>query len=435
MRISVLIPTRERAEYLASCLCTVTAISDPALEIIVSDNASLDSTRAVVEAARDARIRYVNTGRRLSMRQNFENAIRHASGEYVIVIGDDDAMLPGQFPVLRAVLERDRPECLFWRSRYFLWPDARQPDGGGRLKLTRAQMFGSPTALPTADILSRIVEARLGGHDAVPMIYHGAVRRGVIDKLVDKTGGVFLSSVPDVYFQVAALAVAETLNFIEHPFSIQAISPKSTGFSARFSSDGTDQAIAAFAREAEADPVEDPMPGKLPGIELYWLNALEQANRRAFGGTLPIRYDLYLDRAIRALERRSLAEFEAGMAVIRAFAKDLGGRADIAQVIASARPIGGMRRAVQSLDKQIRRFRRFQPSSMNAKQVIFDLRALGLGAVNDAAELTDFCLGSMGDGVFADAEALRASAMKRGRQLVWRALRRAGPPLEWGRAP
>src|SRR6056297_1629920 len=104
MLISIVIPTRDRAQYLRHSLATSTAIPDPNIEIVVSDNASVDETRKVVSEAQDPRVRYVNTGARVSMRQNFEFAFHQSKGDYLIYFGDDDGILPGQFSFLRSIL-------------------------------------------------------------------------------------------------------------------------------------------------------------------------------------------------------------------------------------------------------------------------------------------------------------------------------------------
>lgn len=425
MKISLCIPTRERAEFLRACLATVVAIDDPALEIIVSDNASADETRAVVDRFADPRIRYLNSGERLSMRQNFERAVDASTGDYVIVIGDDDAMVPGQFPLLRAILAAERPECLSWRSRYYLWPDPRQPDGGGRLKLTRAQLFGTPQPHASTQIIEAIAGARLGGHDVVPMIYHGAVRRDVIERLRARAGALFACSVPDVYFQVAANAVISEVLFVEHPLSIQAISPKSTGFSARFAgTSAAGQAVQAFAREAEADPIADPMPGHLPAIELYWLNAVEQANRMIFAGRLPIAYAAYIRRALVALAERDPAEWASGCAALHRLVDGIASGQDaLRQQIEAARPSGAVSRFGRRLDVRLKSLRRFQPSTATAARGILDLKRLGLGPVDDAARVIDYCLGAH-DGIVTPSPerraALQAQSMMRMKQLCRR---------------
>lgn len=394
MRISIAIPTRERADYLGACLRTCVAIADPDVEIIVSDNASADHTQQVVEGFADPRIRYLNTGARVSMRQNFENAINATRGEYVIMMGDDDAIAPGQFPLLRQILQARKPKCLSWRSRYYLWPDKLQPDGGGRLKLASYQSFGAISAVNAPEILTRLVEARLSGHDVVPMIYHGAVHRSVIEALRARTGQVFGCSVPDVYFQVAANAFIDEVLFVEHPFSIQAISPKSTGFSARFSGErGKDNAIDAFAREAAADPILDPMPGKMPAIELYWLNAIEQANRLVYRGELPLNYAEYFRRALKGFRLRPAFERELGLDSLRRLAVDVGEGKALEALIAAHPPAASGLRHLHALDAVLKRARRFQPSSISPKRMFLDLKAFGAGDVFAAASTLDHILG------------------------------------------
>ena len=113
MRISLVVPTRERAEYLGSCLDTALRVEDPDFEIVVSDNHSQDATAEVVAARSDPRLRYTRTPARCSMRQNFEHALATASGDYLVFVGDDDGVLPSGMAQLRALLERERPRrCL-----------------------------------------------------------------------------------------------------------------------------------------------------------------------------------------------------------------------------------------------------------------------------------------------------------------------------------
>ncbi|KAF0226926.1 MAG: hypothetical protein FD175_2902 [Beijerinckiaceae bacterium] len=432
MRISIAIPTRERAIYLKSLLATCSAIRDDDLEIIVSDNASEDNTREVVESFGDSRIRYLNTGRRLSMRQNFENVINATTGDYVIMSGDDDGFLPGQWAYLRTLLEQERPACLSWRSRYYLWPDARQPDGGGRIKLYGPHTYGPVYRVPTAKILSSIVEATASGHDVAPMIYHGAARRDVIDAMRAKTGEVFSSSIPDVYFSVAANAFAGEVLFVEHPLSVQAISPKSTGFSARFSSGrGDSGAINRFTAELSTDTVVDPMPGKMAAIELYYINAIEQANRMIFDGKLAVAYPVYFARALKSLSGMSEAEREAGKASLRGLAETLPDREALLAAIEQSRPMSVASRALRDFDNALKRFRRFQPSLITASMFQIDLKPFGLSSTADVARTIDYCLGARIAGARPDAASdpsLWRDAFRRGRGLCYRSILRCKPP-------
>ena len=94
MKLSIVIPTRERLEYLQESIKTVLAIKDDDIEIIVSDNASEDSTAKILSEIDDIRFKYTNTGKRVSMRANFENGLNVSTGDYIMFFVDDDGVLP-----------------------------------------------------------------------------------------------------------------------------------------------------------------------------------------------------------------------------------------------------------------------------------------------------------------------------------------------------
>ena len=122
MLISIVIPTRERASVLRHALASCLRIPDDNIEIVVSDNASQDDTEEVVAATVDRRVRYVRTPQRCSMRENFEFAVAHARGDYIFMMGDDDALIPNQFPYMRALLEEFRPDSLTGSKVAYAWP-------------------------------------------------------------------------------------------------------------------------------------------------------------------------------------------------------------------------------------------------------------------------------------------------------------------------
>ena len=105
-RFTVVIPTRERCDTLEYSLRTLTEQPYPHLEIIVSDNDSADATRDVVRANGDPRIRYINTGRRLSMSGNWEFALAHVTEGWVTFLGDDDGLVPNCFERVNEIVDR-----------------------------------------------------------------------------------------------------------------------------------------------------------------------------------------------------------------------------------------------------------------------------------------------------------------------------------------
>ena len=94
--VSILIPTFDRPQYLAEAIDAALAQTYRNLEVLVFDNGTMDETLQVAEQAvrRDPRVRFQRNERNLGMSGNFNALFDAARGEFVVVIGDDDRLLP-----------------------------------------------------------------------------------------------------------------------------------------------------------------------------------------------------------------------------------------------------------------------------------------------------------------------------------------------------
>jgi glycosyltransferase involved in cell wall biosynthesis len=134
-KFSVVIPTRERADTLRFALRTCIDQTFDDYEIVVSDNYSSPATRAVVDEAASPKVRYFRTPEPLAMSRNWEFAVERARGEYVLVIGDDDGLLPTGLAELDA-LTRDRaPKAVRWDCAFYTWPSIALAGQGDYLRV------------------------------------------------------------------------------------------------------------------------------------------------------------------------------------------------------------------------------------------------------------------------------------------------------------
>jgi len=89
-KVSIVIPTYNRAYELKRALDSVIAQSYPHWECLIIDNHSADDTEQVVSALKDPRIHFFSTHNRGIIAISRNLGIRHASGDYVAFLDSDD---------------------------------------------------------------------------------------------------------------------------------------------------------------------------------------------------------------------------------------------------------------------------------------------------------------------------------------------------------
>ena len=108
-RVSIGLPTANRAATLAVSLDAILRQTFDDFEVVISDNASTDDTRALCQqmAARDPRIRYSRNEQNLGIVANFNRVIALARGEFFVLATDDDVWEPGFVESLVTLLDRN----------------------------------------------------------------------------------------------------------------------------------------------------------------------------------------------------------------------------------------------------------------------------------------------------------------------------------------
>ena len=222
--LSVIIPTRERAETLKYTLATALDQGSRNFEVIVSDNFSQDNTAEVVRSVSDPRIRLINPGRRLSMCDHWDFALERASGDYILFIGDDDALVPGSIDKLEASILATHCLAYRWPRPIYVWPMDGKP----------ARVFDLPPATQAREVdleeLAKLVVS-LGGwrYPLIPSMYHSVLAKSIPDSIRKRTGRVFHSTAPDVFMSMAVPAFAKTAIDVGYYVSIAGWSEKSNG--------------------------------------------------------------------------------------------------------------------------------------------------------------------------------------------------------------
>lgn len=111
--LSICIPTYNREKFLRNSLETLYRQFDDKnrkyVEILVSNNCSTDGTHELVQEyiSRGMEITYLKNDENLGADGNFLQCIYKAKGKYVLLLGDDDLLLPGAVSTLIDILQED----------------------------------------------------------------------------------------------------------------------------------------------------------------------------------------------------------------------------------------------------------------------------------------------------------------------------------------
>ncbi|MEM9044266.1 MAG: glycosyltransferase family 2 protein [Pseudomonadota bacterium] len=328
MRISLAIPTRERAELLGPCLDAALAVEDPDFEIVVSDNASQDATAEVLAARCDPRLKVVSTDARVSMRSNFENALTATSGDYVVFIGDDDGVLASGIAMLRDVLEAYGPDAVGWPLLGYTWPSRRPGHQAGFVNVQRKSVYGGIRFEPPKKALERALAGRIRNYKDLANIYHGCISRKLIDRVRSRTNGTyFAGAVPDVYSSIANLMEMQTnLCWVDHPVTFGGASDRSNGAAQCGAAKATKEGAAevrAFVAEGTLDIGASGIDLTVPSVDALTLDMLEIATKDTslFG---QIDHDAWFSKIQRRLSNMPKAKAQHGTEILWQWATERG---------------------------------------------------------------------------------------------------------------
>jgi glycosyltransferase involved in cell wall biosynthesis len=93
-KVSVVIPTYNRAELLKSAINSVLSQTYQDFEIVIVDDASRDNTAEVIKSFNDQRIKYIRHETNKGEAGARNTGVMNSDGEYIAFLDDDDEWLP-----------------------------------------------------------------------------------------------------------------------------------------------------------------------------------------------------------------------------------------------------------------------------------------------------------------------------------------------------
>lgn len=227
-KISLIIPTRNGADYIWAPIKTILSQDYSDIELLVSVNHSTDNTLEILRQFQDPRLRVIVPPRPLSMTSHYEWCLQQATGEWVTIIGDDDGVMPYFFPEIEKLLNRydSKPvDAFIFRRAYYFWPGCDDVYGK---KVIRACAGRSIKKLSGKLSVLRAILFDFDHFD-LPQVYtNNLVRRSLIENIRSISAGKFYNELnPDVYSGVAVALKARSIVRSELPLFWSGTSPKS----------------------------------------------------------------------------------------------------------------------------------------------------------------------------------------------------------------
>ncbi len=122
-KVSIIIPTYNRAQYLGQAIKSALNQDYPNKEIIVSDNASTDNTFEVVKQFMNyPEFKYFRNETNIGMVPNWRKALyEYATGEYAIILSDDDFFVDKSYISKAIKLFRENPTLGLVHANCIIW--------------------------------------------------------------------------------------------------------------------------------------------------------------------------------------------------------------------------------------------------------------------------------------------------------------------------
>ncbi|PDT88676.1 glycosyl transferase [Bradyrhizobium sp. Y36] len=262
--LSIVVPTLDRPDTLRHALATMACQPAQAdCEFIVQNNGGNPEIAKMVANFRDERFRHFASESVLTMTDNWEAALGHASGEYIAFLGDDDGLMPYAGATATDMLSGRKIDLLSWDAYSYYWPGYYHPAFRNRL-LAEIDLTSSARRVSSRGELARIFGFQ-AHYARLPMIYNSFVRRSVVDRMRAACGRYFIGLSPDVASGIANAALTESFVRLSRPLSMAGFSQHSTGHALFFE---TTNLLETSRGARDFGPIDD-------DLQLPDLNALQ----------------------------------------------------------------------------------------------------------------------------------------------------------------
>ena len=125
-KISIIIPTYNRCDYLGQTIKSALAQDYENYEVVISDNCSSDNTPSVVaKYLKNKRVKYFKNHTNLGMVKNWHTALyKYSTGDWFLILSDDDYLIDSQYLTKAvALMNKDNEIKIVYANGYIKYED------------------------------------------------------------------------------------------------------------------------------------------------------------------------------------------------------------------------------------------------------------------------------------------------------------------------
>lgn len=225
--LSIVIPTRGREFYCIEAIKDILSYQRDDFELVICDNSDTDQIEGYLKEHQDERVVYQHIRGRINSVINMDTAMRMATGEYVCMIGDDDTILPTLFDTVELAKRNNLDNVTPRDMVAYFWPKALKAEGvlTWPLRISTTNM----TIMNCEKQLNKFVKnGCLTYSDFLPRVYHGIVKKSVLDTIFARTGHIIGGLSPDIYMSISTSCNCKEFAVINYPITIAGACPRST---------------------------------------------------------------------------------------------------------------------------------------------------------------------------------------------------------------
>lgn len=270
--LSILIPTKNRDKYALNVVQHLLAIDNSKFQIIIQDNSDTNKLESLLaECINDPRLKYYYHSGVLSFVDNFSLGISRCTGEYVTIIGDDDGINPVIIDFTEWALKNNIEAITPSLPLIYFWPQS-----GVKVAKDNGVLTISDTScnIKLVDSKNEVVKLlKQGCHNYLDYnlakVYHGIVKRSVLEKIKSKTGRYIGGLSPDIYLSIAVSLLVEKVLVVDYPLTISGICNQS-GSSDSATGKHTGELKNAPHFKGQTDYVWSPEVPPFYSVETIW---------------------------------------------------------------------------------------------------------------------------------------------------------------------